>query len=117
MDIFYNNYSNATCPEDGNDTIYAIRNLSYPKIYVKGDTVNFSESWLNEELILSYFDNSIGDRTSYKILRGNWNNSNMKYILFRIKKTSKSYYGWLKLSVDEHNEISFFEYAYQDEIK
>ena len=115
--LFYNNYSGAICSEDGVDTIWAIRNLSYPKIYVKGDTVNFSELWSNEELTLSYFDRSIGDRTSYRILRGIWNNMNMKYILFRINKTSKSYYGWLKISVSEHNEIRFFEYAYQDENK
>lgn len=112
--FIYNNYANATCQEDGIDSILSIQSLSYPNINSKGDSIYFTESWSSGTQILSYYDNSNnGISNSYKILRGNWNNSNMKYILFRIRKNSRYYYGWLKLSVNDYKEIRFYEYAYE----
>ncbi|MGF7141585.1 hypothetical protein [Roseimarinus sediminis] len=117
--VYHNNYSSYTCSNVDKDSIYNLEKFSYPKVYSKGDTLTNAESWLSEDLILSYFDHSIFEweksYVEHSILKGNWNNMHFKYIL--LKKTIEDEYiiGWLKLSVDNHKEVRFYEYAIQTE--
>ena len=118
--IFYNNYSSYSCYGDGIDTTYSPNIFSYPKSYSTGDSLNDNESWTNEDLTLSYYDNSYHGwyppYIAYSIMRGNWNKQNMKYILFKKESNDKNLYGWLRLSIDNYKEIRVYEYAIQKEI-
>ncbi len=114
--MVYNNYSNVTCSGDGIDSVYSPNTFSYPKIYSTGDTLNLTESWSNDDLTLSYYNYMyflISPPITYSIVRGNWNNQNMKYVLFKKDHEGIYIYGWLRLSIDNIKEIRFYEYAIQ----
>ena len=117
--IIYNNYSTYTCNGDGIDSTYSPNIFSIPKIYSMGDRLTYNEFWSSEDLIFSYYDQSYQwvypPYISYSVIRGNWNNQNMKYILFRKENNNKSLYGWLRLSIDNYREIRVYEYAIQKE--
>ncbi len=120
--MYYNNNSNYICCDSCKNTTYPSEIYNYPYIYHIGDTLNHLEKWLNNELTLSYYDHSShsGYPTLYKFLcdikRGNWNNQNMKYILFKKEHNDKFLYGWIRISLENYSNIRVYEYALQKEI-
>lgn len=112
----YNNYSNFSC--NGIKTTFSPNIYTYPKVYSKGDSLTYNESWINKDLILSFNDRSAfifghPSITIHSIIRGNWNNKNLKYLLFKKEYNGKNYYGWLKLSICCYSGIRLYEYAIQ----
>jgi hypothetical protein len=114
---YYNNFSTFSCDGDGIDSLYSTDNFSYPKIYSIGESLMNNETWKNDIFTLSFYDFSFKSfnipRLSYDIIRGNWHNQNMKYILFKKVNSDKTIYGWLKVSVNNYKEIQVHEYAIQ----
>lgn len=112
----YNNYSGYKC-DDGIDTVIYITTYSYPDVYSLGDTLTDNEKWSNNYIDLAYYDHSVFYTIEYykylSIVRGKWNNQNMKYILFKKENNGQIRYGWLRLSIDNYLEIRFYEYAIQ----
>ena len=118
--VYYNNYSNYTCSGNGIDTTYSPNNVYYPSIHSTGDSLTLNENWHGDDLTFSYYDQSyhgwFAPFTSYLIVRGNWNNQNMKYVLFKKEYNDTELYGWLRLSIDNYKEIRIYEYAIQNEM-
>jgi hypothetical protein len=117
----YTKQSAFSCPETGTDSIGMIYKDIYPRVYSEGDTLNSSETWSNQGLTFSFFNNSLHSypsseedvyiKESYSIARGLWNNKSLKYLLFRIKNPEVISYGWIKLDIHNYNEIWLHEYA------
>ncbi len=118
--IYYNNYSAYTCYGDGIDTTFSPNIFYYPSIHMPGESLTQLETWSGDDLTLSSYDGSnyiwFPHYKLYSVLRGNWNNQNMKYILFKKEYNSIALYGWLRLSIDNYKEIRVYEYAIQKEI-
>lgn len=97
---FYNNYSTYSCSGDGIDTTYSPNIFNCPSIHYTGESLTLNETWSSEDnLTLSYSDQSnhgwyLPYSTSYLIVRGNWNNQYMKYLLFKKIYNGKNCYGW-----------------------
>lgn len=118
---YYNSYvdfsNDWTKQWEGHDTIISYSIKIYPEAYSLGDTLTSNALWSNDDLILSYFDGTCDQMVEpmicWKELYGNWNNQNMKYIIFRKKNNGKDLHGWLRLSIDNITEIRVYEYAIQ----
>jgi hypothetical protein len=106
---YYNNYSNFLCNSQSTDTIAYINSTTHPRIYSTGDTVSQSGIWEGGKMTLSYYDYSTHFFSAYSIIKGNWNNQNMKYLVFNKDGTDE--FGWIKLSIVGHNEIQVHEIA------
>lgn len=119
-------YYNTDFDCSGNEKIDKIENKLVPSIFNLYDTLNLDGSWANNvfELAYSRYDNvvrstwecpssGISSSELTTITRENWNNKSMRYIVFR-KKVNDSYIqGWIRLEVNNYNEITLYDVAYQ----
>lgn len=108
---YFNRRSGYECY--GNETFLRIDTTIHPLVYSKGSTVR-DLIWKKGNIVLSHYVNDafwLPPPHHNYILYGNWNNANMKYVVFRING-SETRYGWLKLSILDYHEILFYEYAY-----
>lgn len=114
---FYNSFFNWSCSNGVNSiTSIATTRVKYPKVYNANYSPNNTESWLNTILKLSeYSGSSLPANPQRYYVYGNWNNEQLKYILIKKDNGSNPLYGWIKLSVTNHYEITLYEYAFQKE--
>lgn len=94
---YYNKASNFLCDSQYIDTIAYIISTTHPRVYSDGDTVTKSGIWEKGKLTLFHHDHSIFFQSTYDIITGNWNNQNMKYLVFNKNGTDE--YGWIKISL------------------
>lgn len=89
---------------------------SHPTIYSKGDSINTNQNWSMDHFYLTYFDQSFTNqfpRHYNSIFIGNWNQTHLKYIVFKLDKNNEPRYGWILISIDDYNHIQLHEYALQ----
>jgi hypothetical protein len=114
---YYNGIGGYSCSGSNLNSFSRVDTTVCPKIYSIGDTIGNEGNWVSNSVKFSIFNNDnlwvLFPVQNTCIFRGNWNNTNMKYLLFRINNNGQFRYGWLKLSIDEYNHIRFHEYAMQ----
>jgi formylglycine-generating enzyme required for sulfatase activity len=112
--IYYTKSSGYVSRSTSLDTISSIATNYYPKVYAANDTLNENAvQWSNQTLVLSYRNDSGNNYRQNHIENGIWNNTHMKYLLFRKIKGGELHYGWIKLSITDHTDITLYQYACQ----
>lgn len=118
----YSNSSTYSCAENGQNIISTIMTNLYPKVYSINDTLNRSIAlWSNGKLTLCFHNTSSSSNrqgnitTDYQkyIENGLWNNTDKKYLLFKIIKGGEIHYGWIQLGISDYTNIYLYQYACQ----
>jgi len=81
----------------------------------KGDKIDESLSWMsNKNMCLYFYSYSAYPTYNPLITNGNWININDGYLGFKIIKGSKTYLGWLRLSLVPFRVFYIKDYAYME---
>jgi len=115
--------SDFNCMPPGIDSIYNEYSGKeyYPVIHKFGDMVNDDFEWNNKFNLLAlhdssnfmHYDNGILSIIKNDIVRGYWGSEMDNYILTKKDVYGGPYYGWVKLSVRNCNEVVLYGFAFQ----
>jgi hypothetical protein len=82
----------------------------------KGDNINNSLNWISASNLNLYTDNySNYPNNHLQYNPGNWYNVSDGYLAFKIEKNSKTYIGWMEISLIPFHEFLIKDYAYIEE--
>jgi len=118
----FNNQSTFSCPEANTDSVTNINKGYYPQVHKEGESMDSLITWRKENLIFSSYNSSVYSYPitidsvyveNYSIARGLWNNTSLKYLLFRIRISENYSYGWVQISIHDYKEIWLHNYAIQ----
>lgn len=117
--IYYNNNSSYNCDGNSVDSVLGSNTSQYPVVYSIGDSLTQDIEWNGSDMTLAYYDMSysgwFAPYYSWSVIRGNWNDRSMKYILFKKVYHDSVRHGWIRLSVDDFKEIRVYEFAIEKE--
>ena len=108
--------------------ILRLENTICPTIFNLYDTLYTYENWTNNKFEFAHYkydyeyrstfecpSNKLNSKKETKIIRENWNNKSMRYIVFRRKINDYYYIGWIRLEVRNYFELTLYEIVYEIE--
>nr|HCQ16712.1 hypothetical protein [Cryomorphaceae bacterium] len=119
--VYYNRLSGFNSLS-GNDEVASVNNATWPAPFDRSTELSLVDNnnlqWREStSFSISMVSRSDINGPMYRIIqRGEWNELEEKYFLYRIKNGKKSRYGWFKIGKSNFGYLEILEYCYFEKI-
>lgn len=98
-------------------TILNHENYLCPKMFAKGESLSDNELWSSQTSLLTFSEmanyNNSYEIVDHDLIKGQWNNQEKQYLVFRKKDGPYVCYGWIKLKITDYTDVTIYEQSIQ----